>query len=253
MVKNTNSKKLQITWFLQCHVKINVVFQLIYYLLLIGSKRRQNVIIYFKWYQYVGCLGDKNHIFGKLPGSYNHTNFWRYYLTMTKFMVTLAWIATYTLSYEYNNQTKFFSKVKHRQETVLENGFGNIFILFLLLNFLPIHPRPPIFLPVHIYLPIQMTMTDGRVSALSCGLMCNMDNVYQCYVLTNYILYIRAQWLRGRPPDSWLREPGFESCAAVLKLWASFFTLHCSSLLSCINEYLAIDSGGYVYAQPFAH
>ena len=41
-------------------------------------------------------------------------------------------------------------------------------------------------------------------------------------------------------------ETGFESCAAVLKLWASFFTLHCSSLLSCINEYLAIDSGGYV-------
>ena len=63
----------------------------------------------------------------------------------------------------------------------------------------------------------------------------------------------RAQWLRGRPPDSRLREPGFESCAAVLKPWASFFTLHCSSSLSCINEYLAIDSGGYVYVQPFAH
>ena len=46
-----------------------------------------------------------------------------------------------------------------------------------------------------------------------------------------------------------LREPGFESCAAVLKPWASFFTLHCSSSLSCINEYLAIDSGGYVYEQ----
>ena len=43
-----------------------------------------------------------------------------------------------------------------------------------------------------------------------------------------------AQWLRGRPPDSRLREPGFESCAAVLKPWASFFTLHCSSSLSCI-------------------
>ena len=43
---------------------------------------------------------------------------------------------------------------------------------------------------------------------------------------------------------------GFESCAAVLKPWASFFTLHCSSSLSCIHEYLAIDSGGYVYEQP---
>ena len=42
------------------------------------------------------------------------------------------------------------------------------------------------------------------------------------------------------------REPRFESFAAVLKPWASFFTLHCSSSLSGINEYLAIDSGGYV-------
>ena len=60
----------------------------------------------------------------------------------------------------------------------------------------------------------------------------------------------RAQWLRGRVSDCRLREPRFESCAAVLKSWASFFTLHCSSSLSCINEYLAIDSGGYVYEHP---
>ena len=59
----------------------------------------------------------------------------------------------------------------------------------------------------------------------------------------------RAQWLRGRVSDCRLREPGFESCAGVLKPWASFFTLHCSSSLSCTNEYLAIDSGGYVYEQ----
>ena len=62
----------------------------------------------------------------------------------------------------------------------------------------------------------------------------------------------RAQWLRGRASDSRLREPWFESCAAVLKPWASFFTLHCSSSLSCINEYLAIDSGGCVRA-AFVH
>ena len=49
-------------------------------------------------------------------------------------------------------------------------------------------------------------------------------------------LRCRAQWLRGRALDSRLREPGFESCAVVLKPWASFFTLHCSSLLNCINE-----------------
>ena len=55
-----------------------------------------------------------------------------------------------------------------------------------------------------------------------------------------------AQWLRGTASDSRLREPGFESCAAVLKPWASFFTLHCPSSLRCLNEYLTIDSGGYV-------
>ena len=58
-----------------------------------------------------------------------------------------------------------------------------------------------------------------------------------------------ARWLRGRASDSQLREPGFESCAAVLKPWASFFTLHCSSSLSRINEYPTKDSGGYVYEQ----
>ena len=62
-------------------------------------------------------------------------------------------------------------------------------------------------------------------------------------------LFCRAQLLRGRASDYRLREPGFESWAAVLKPWARFFTLHCTSSLSCIHEYLAIDSGGYVYEQ----
>ena len=35
-----------------------------------------------------------------------------------------------------------------------------------------------------------------------------------------------------------------------VKTLGKFFTLHCSSSLSCINEYLVIDSGGYVYEQP---
>ena len=60
----------------------------------------------------------------------------------------------------------------------------------------------------------------------------------------------RAQWLRGRTSDSRVTEPRFESCAAVLKPWACFFTLYCSSSLSCINEYLTVDIGGYVYEQP---
>ena len=58
------------------------------------------------------------------------------------------------------------------------------------------------------------------------------------------------QWLMGRALDSRLKEPGFKSCAAVLKPWASLFTLHCSSSISCLNEYLVIDRGGYVYEQP---
>ena len=88
---------------------------------------------------------------------------------------------------------------------------------------------------------------------------CQLAGQHQqtCWVISRrhatYIHTCRAQWLRGRAPDSRLREPGFESCAAVLKPWASFFTLHCSNSLSCKNEYLAIDSGGYVYTQPSAH
>ena len=50
----------------------------------------------------------------------------------------------------------------------------------------------------------------------------------------------------GGASDSRLQEPKFESCAAKLKPWASFFSLHCSSSLSCINEYLTMDSGGYL-------
>ena len=45
-------------------------------------------------------------------------------------------------------------------------------------------------------------------------------------------------------------RPGLKCCAAVLKSWASFFNLHCSSSLSFINGYLTIDSDGYVYEQP---
>ena len=55
---------------------------------------------------------------------------------------------------------------------------------------------------------------------------------------------------QGRASDSRLQEPGFEFCAEVLTRSASVFTLHCSSSLSYINDYLPIDSGGYVYEQP---
>ena len=59
--------------------------------------------------------------------------------------------------------------------------------------------------------------------------------------------------LRVTTLDSRLRGHGFESCAAVIKPWASYFTLHCSSSLSCINEYLAIDKWWICIRAAFAH
>ena len=63
----------------------------------------------------------------------------------------------------------------------------------------------------------------------------------------------RALWLRGRASDSRLTGPVFEFCVAVLKPWASFFILHCSSSLSCINEYLAIDTWWICVRAAFTH
>ena len=72
----------------------------------------------------------------------------------------------------------------------------------------------------------------------------------QFHALNDVCHSVYAHWLRGRASHSRLREPGFESCAAVLKPWERLLTLHCSSSLSSMNEYIAIDSGGYVYEQP---
>ena len=42
------------------------------------------------------------------------------------------------------------------------------------------------------------------------------------------------------------REPGFEPRCYRFEVWAFSFTSRRLSRLSCINEYLAIDSGGNV-------
>ena len=48
-------------------------------------------------------------------------------------------------------------------------------------------------------------------------------------------------------PDSQSSEPGFESPFATVSKIGHFRSLHCDpSWLSCINEYLARDSGGHV-------
>ena len=64
-----------------------------------------------------------------------------------------------------------------------------------------------------------------------------------------YSYCCRAQWLRCRSLDAGLRKSGYDICAAVLKPWNIVFTLHCSSSLSCINEYMAIHSGLFVFDQ----
>ena len=46
-----------------------------------------------------------------------------------------------------------------------------------------------------------------------------------------------------------LRTLGFESCPMGSNHGQVFFTLHCSSSLRCMNEYLAIDSFVYLYEQ----
>ena len=58
----------------------------------------------------------------------------------------------------------------------------------------------------------------------------------------------KFEWLSGRDLDSQIREPSFESCHCC-GLWTCVFTLHCSGSLCCLNEYLAIGSGGYLYEQ----
>ena len=50
----------------------------------------------------------------------------------------------------------------------------------------------------------------------------------------------------GRMPDSQSTEPGFEPRCYRFEVWAFSFTSRRLSRLSCINEYLAIDSGGNV-------
>ena len=62
--------------------------------------------------------------------------------------------------------------------------------------------------------------------------------------------YCGAQWLMGRASDSRRREPMIDPVLQCEHLGQVHFTTHCSSSLSCINEYLAKDSGGYLTEPP---
>ena len=86
----------------------------------------------------------------------------------------------------------------------------------------------------------RLVDSSKRLTQLLLLLRCVVNAASDCQLRE---LRYRAQSHRGRASDSRLRiEFAFESCAAVLKSWASFFTLHCSS-----------SPGDYVYEQPFAH
>ena len=52
-----------------------------------------------------------------------------------------------------------------------------------------------------------------------------------------------VQWLYELRTHN-LREPGFESCAAMSSHGQVFFTLHWSSSLNCMNDDLAEESSG---------
>ena len=49
-----------------------------------------------------------------------------------------------------------------------------------------------------------------------------------------------------RTTDLQLKYPGFESSSCRFEASAISFTPRCLSVSSCINKYLAIDSGGYM-------
>ena len=71
-----------------------------------------------------------------------------------------------------------------------------------------------------------------------------------CWTYSNQVdwLFHWVQWLRGRASDSRLWEENLCMPCCSVKTLGKFFY---STLLqfSCITEYLAIDSGGYVYKQ----
>ena len=54
------------------------------------------------------------------------------------------------------------------------------------------------------------------------------------------------QRLGSRVSNSQLREPGFESCAAVLNVGQDFHSTLLQYTQRYENEYLALNSGGYL-------
>ena len=73
-----------------------------------------------------------------------------------------------------------------------------------------------------------------------------MTLFYVMAIMAWVYTYVERGSSVGRMPDSQSREPGFEPRCYRVEVWAFSFTSRRLSRLSCINEYLAIDSGGNV-------
>ena len=86
----------------------------------------------------------------------------------------------------------------------------------------------------------------------SCGFRIGHDAEERCP-------FMHASWRRtarkrmtnhsgavAKTSDFQLREPGFESCAAMSNIGQDLLPLHCSRSLGCMNEHLAIDRGGHL-------
>ena len=78
---------------------------------------------------------------------------------------------------------------------------------------------------------------------------------------TIYVVFIKRSCVllagpRSSPVSSvaksLLREPGFEYNAAVSSVGQVFVSMYCSSSLNCMNEYLDIDSTGYLGTKVFS-
>jgi len=72
----------------------------------------------------------------------------------------------------------------------------------------------------------------------------NSEHVNKILVRSNRLMLWRTV-NQGRPSDSQLKEPRFESCVEVSILGQPYHST--SFQFTQLYEYLAIDSGGYVY------
>ena len=65
-------------------------------------------------------------------------------------------------------------------------------------------------------------------------------------VVAVVVVVVMAEWAVHRGQNCENPDSNSNPTRCRVEPWANCPTLHCPSSLSCINEYLTIDSGGYV-------